>query len=170
MNDGHGRSHRHAVKQERPLGFASYVPDQRHHDDEGDFHEDGDANEKRCDQKRPRRAVLSKFLHQPVGQDLRSAGMFEEASDHRAQSHHHYNEAERIAETGLDGLENFFRGHVRGEAERHARQKQRQEGMQFDGEDQDQKKDDRNCRKENKIITVDGHPVHSNAKMRADTH
>ena len=37
------------------------------------------------------------------------------------------------------------------------------ERVQLHDEDQNQKQNSRNYRKENKIITVDGHPVHSNA-------
>ena len=117
----------------------------------------GRPTKKDATSKRPRGAILAEFLHQPVGEHLRASGMFEETADHRAQSDHDDDEAQRVAEAGLDRLEDLFRRHVRGQAERHAGEQQRQKRVQLYGEDQDQEQRDRNDRKENEIVTVGGH-------------
>ena len=74
--------------------------------------------------------------------------MLQEAADHGAQSDHHGDESQGVAESELDGLEHLVGRHAGGQAQGHGGDQQRQKRVQLDYQNQNQKKGDRGYRQE----------------------
>ena len=81
-----------------------------------------------------------------------AARVLQEAADHRAQSDHHRDEAESVAEAALDGLQHLVRRHTRRQPQRHAGDQQRQEGVQFHHQDQNQQQRHTNHREDDEVM------------------
>ncbi len=131
MRDSQRGAHRQPVVEQRPLGFPRQVPDQRDQNDKADFEEDRQAHQEGRCQHGPDSAIAPELHQQPVRQSAAPAGVFEKASDHRAQPHHHGDESQRVAESKLDGFENFLRPHSGGQPQRHAGDEQGEERVQL---------------------------------------
>ena len=61
VRHGQRRGHRQAVEEQRALGFARQIPDQRHQDDEADFEEDRQAHQEGRDQHGPGGVFLAEL-------------------------------------------------------------------------------------------------------------
>lgn len=157
MHHGKRRRHGQAVEQQGALGFPRQIPHQRDHHHESDFEKQREAHQERGDQDGPCGAVRAELQEQPIGQRASAAGVFEEAADHGAESHHHRDKAECAAESGFDGFQNFVGRHSGGEPECHAGDDERQKGVQFGHQDQEQQGGDGGGGEDDEDSPVGGH-------------
>ena len=82
---------------------------------------------KACQQNRPGRAISSEFFEQPIGQGSPAAGVLQKSADHCAQTDDHGDEAKRIAEAELYGLDDCGGGHAGSQTHRDGRKSAAQE-------------------------------------------
>jgi hypothetical protein len=157
MRDGTGRRHGQPIEQQRPFAFAREVPHQRDHDDEADLEEDRQAHQKGRQHHRPGGTLIAEPGKEPVCQHPPAARVFEKPPDHRAHPDHDGDEAQRIAEPGLNGLQDFFRRHPGRQPHRHAGNQQSQECVKFDYQNQKQQQGKGSYGEQNKEIAIGGH-------------
>ena len=128
------------IDQQRLLPFPRQAVNQRHHDDETDFKKYRQAHQETRQHDRPDSLFLTELRNQPVRQSPASTGMFQIGTDHGPQPQHHRNGTQGIAKSGLDGLQDYSRGHVGGQPHGESRDQHRQEGMHPHHNNQKQEK------------------------------
>ena len=117
----------------------------------------GKAHQEGRGQHGPDGAIAAEFQQQPVRQRAAAAGVLEEPADHGAQADHYGDESERVAESELDGLEDFLRSHSGCQSQGHAGDEQSQERVQPHRQNQEQEEGDRCQSERDQIGTVCGH-------------
>ena len=137
---GHGERgrHRDADIEQRDTGGCRDGKDQRQHQHEAHFIEQGEADGKAGEHNRPLNMLFTKFGNQRGGDTLRTAAVRQHFTEHRAEAHDQREAAEGSPNAVFDGYDHFIQRHALHEPDGKCHQNQSDKPVQLETDHQQQ--------------------------------
>ena len=146
MRDPQAERQRQQKTQQALIRLALQPPDDRDQDEEADVEQDRNADEKRRQQDRERRVLLSEGIDQPPCDQFRRSRRFEHSAQHRAEREQQEDVAQNVRNALMDGVDDRRRRQPGGEAQAETDDEQRDERMDVVADDDHEQRDERRCR------------------------
>lgn len=112
MGDGERRGHRYANVQQRDTRGSGDGKDQRQHQHETDFIEQGETDGETGQYNGPLNMFFTEFINQGSGDTLRAAAVRQHFTEHSAEAHDQCEAAERAPDAVFDGYDDFIQRHT----------------------------------------------------------
>ncbi|SAE47767.1 Uncharacterised protein [Enterobacter kobei] len=138
MGHGQRRSHWHTHKQQRNVSRRCDGEHQWQHQHEAHFIEQRETDGKTGQHHRPLNVLLTKFVDKRGGNTLRAATVCQHFAEHGTEAHDQRQAAERAADTGFNGADNFNQRHTLHQTDCKCHQNQSDKSVHFETDHQEQ--------------------------------